>query len=108
VSTALNERQKPDISLQRRLAVGFGLHDAAINHDYNDWTRRNRMPGTLQVFNSHIWPGISTDRDFKTHPEWFALVNGERKPSKPCYSHPEVIARGVAQSLAHFETNPTT
>ncbi len=103
---ALNIRQKPDVSLQRKLAMGWGLHSPVLVRDYDDWTRRNRLPGTLQVYNSHTWPGISPDRDFAAHPEWFALVKGERKPSKPCYSHPEVIARGVAQSLAYLEKNP--
>lgn len=107
LSVSVNERQKPDIGLQRHLAVGHGLHSATIARDYNDWTRRNRMPGTLHVTNSHVWPGINPDKDFATHPEWFALVKGERKPSKPCYANPEVIARGVAQSLAHFDKNPS-
>jgi hypothetical protein len=103
---AANERQKPSVALLRRLPVGHGLHDATIARDYQDWTRRNRMPGILHTFNSHIWPGISVEKDFKTHPEWFAEVNGKRQKSQPCYSHPEVIARGVAQSIAYLDKNP--
>ena len=106
LAVSLDERQKPDISLQRKLPVGHGLHSAELARDYDDWCRRNRMAGTLAVYNSHIWPGISPDKDFAAHPEWFALVKGKRKPSKPCYSNPKVIARGVAQSLAILEKNP--
>ena len=106
VQVALDERQKPDIALQRGLAMGFGMHSPAIHRDYEDWKRRNRVLGTLQVVNSHSWPGINPQKDFADHPEWFSLVKGERTPSKPCYSNPEVIARGVAQSLAFFEKNP--
>ncbi len=106
IQVALDERQKPDIALQRGLAMGFGMHSPAIQRDYADWKRRNRVLGTLQVVNSHSWPGINPQKDFAAHPEWFSLVKGERKPSKPCYAHPEVIARGVAQSLAFFEKNP--
>jgi len=106
LALSLDERRKPEISLQRQLAMGHGLHSPAILRDNTDWLRRNRMIGTLHVNNSHTWPGISPEKDLATHPEWFALVNGTRKPSKPCYSHPEVIARGVAQSLAFFEKTP--
>ena len=106
IALTVDERRKPDVDLQRRLAVGHGLHSPAIARDYEDWTRRNRLPGAMKTFNSHIWPGVSPERDFAGHPEWFALVNGKRQTSQPCYAHPEVIARGVAQSLAYFAKNP--
>ena len=57
--------------------------------------RRNRMGSPLNVATTHSWIGLDPDKDFATHPEWFALVNGERRHNKPCYSNPEVIAKAT-------------
>lgn len=51
----------------------------------------------------HTWHGLDPAGDFARHPEWFALSGGVRTPSKPCYSHPEVIERAIAFALAEAE-----
>jgi len=47
----------------------------------------------------HTWFGLNNGADFAAHPEWFALVDGKRKASKPCYSHPDVIKQGIRHAL---------
>jgi uncharacterized protein DUF4838 len=106
VTVALHQRQKPDIGLQRTLAVGHGPGSAQNRQAYEDWVRRNKLGQPFDMPTSHAWLGISPKKDFTEHPEWFGLVAGVRKPSKPCYAHPEVIARGIAAALAYFDKNP--
>ena len=42
------------------------------------------------------------------HPEYFALVNGERtaRGAQICFSNPEVVARAVRAARNHFDNNP--
>lgn len=53
----------------------------------------------MAVSIGHTWQGLDAARDFKDHPDWFALVGGKRQASKPCYSHPEVLERAIAHAL---------
>ncbi len=39
-------------------------------------------------------------KTFDEHPEWFALVNGKRRPPQMCTTHPEVLERMVDYVLA--------
>lgn len=106
VAVALDERQRPSFSVQRKFSMGFGMHSKRIQEDVEDWQRRNRMGGPGRAETSEGWPDISPDKDFAAHPEWFGMVNGQRVPKKPCYSNPEVIARGISKALRTFEKNP--
>ncbi len=86
---------QPDYSSQRRLWYGFGAYGPGRT-DLAVWNRKNRMGGPEPVSIGHTWYGINrSDEFFEANPEWFALVerDGElqRRRSKPCYSHPQVI-----------------
>lgn len=99
LSLASRERRfTPDFPTQRRIWYGYGAY-GPCREDWNAWVRHNRMGGPLQVGIGHSWAGLNPEKDFEKHPEWFALVDGERQPSKPCYSHPEVLARAKAAAL---------
>ncbi|MEM7396835.1 MAG: DUF4838 domain-containing protein, partial [Verrucomicrobiota bacterium] len=68
--------------------------------EWEAWNRHNLMGGPAEVKIHHSWFGLKPEEDFETHPEWFALTGGERRPTKPCYSHPEVIERAREYTLA--------
>ena len=76
----------------------------SYQREFQIWCRRNRFGG-LSVASGHRWAEIAPPEVYgETHPEYFALVKGERdcKPhdgkhgNQPCLSHPEV-ARLVAE-----------
>lgn len=98
VEVALNSRQSPTLTIDRKIWHGFGDYPQCRN-DMNNWNHHNRMGGPAPVSLGHSWVGINAERDFQDHPEWFALVKGQRKKSKPCYSNPEVIAKGIQYAL---------
>lgn len=93
-----NERQSPSFPTQRRIWYGFGAYPKSRD-DWEAWVRHNRMGGPIEVSIGHSWHGLNAERDFARHPEWFALVDGKRQPSKPCYSHPEVIEIATQAAL---------
>lgn len=103
---AVDEIGGPDFYIQRRVWPGHGLHTPTTVKELGDWQRRNGIAQPFGVENSHSWIGLDEKADFQTHPEWFALVNGQRKTSKPCYANPEVIAKAIKYALNHFEKNP--
>ena len=93
---------QPAFPTQRRIWYGFGAY-GPCKEDYENWMRHNRMGGPLEVSIGHSWAGLNAEKDFSTHPEWFALVGGRRQPSKPCYAHPDVIARAKESALRRAE-----
>jgi hypothetical protein len=101
IEVRLDERQAPSYSLGRHIHYGFGAFPPCAR-DLKDWNRHNRMGGPIPVGMGHTWFGLDRVKDFAAHPEWFALVAGKRKASKPCYSHPDVIKQGIrhAQEMA--------
>ena len=92
-----DRQSAPNFPTQRRIWYGYGAYPQS-KQEWEDWNRRNRMGSPISIGIGHSWAGLNRERDFKTHPEWFALVEGKRQPTKPCYSHPEVIARAIASA----------
>src|SRR5262249_23082135 len=82
----------------RHIWYGFGAYPSCAK-EFKDWNHHNRMGGPSPVQIGHTWFGLEPKKDFKEHPEWFALVGGQRKPSKPCYSHPDVIKQAIRHAL---------
>jgi len=72
--------------------------------DLPRWSRRQRLGG-LYFPGAH---GISLlpKADIETEPELFALVDGERRDSQLCVTHPEVVRRAAAAAVDFFERNP--
>lgn len=93
-----DERQSPSFALQRKLWYGFGASPGCAR-DLAEWERHNRMGGPIPITIGHSWHGLDPKADFAKHPEWFAQVDGKRQPSKPCYSHPDVVKRAIDHAL---------
>lgn len=64
------------------------FEDSEDRH-YADWHKLNYFfedrINFVHSFNQYL-----PDTYFKTHPEYFALVDGKRTPVQPCLSHPDV------------------
>jgi hypothetical protein len=103
IAGAWNERESPSFVIERHIGYGFGGYRPCLQ-DFEEWNRHNRMGGPLAVSIGHSWQGIDAAKDFKEHPEWFAQVGGKRQPSKPCYSHPEILKRAIAHALKEAAT----
>jgi len=107
LSIAVEAVESPDYHA-RRIWFGFGPlkeREAA----YDEWCRRNRAVSGITLRAAHAYDGILSRNKalVAEHPEYLALVGGERKPSKFCISNPELRRLVVYDSLAQFATNPT-
>ncbi len=99
IAGSWNEIGRPSFPTQRRIWYGFGAY-GPCRDDLEAWNRHNRMGGPIEVGIGHTWHGLNPEKDFAEHPDWFALTGGKRQPTKPCYSHPQVIARAIEFALA--------
>jgi hypothetical protein len=78
------------------------------------WQQRNRLGG-LNIADGHRWGQICSPLVYgKTHPEYFALVNGKRDTiyydgkheNQPCTSNPEVLKLAADYIIAQFYARP--
>ena len=109
---SLDISDRPRI-LARRIWYGYGaFSDNARPHgaqkDYDAWARHNCMASSFRVNAGHAWQNIiaTNHKEFAEHPEYLALVKGERKGEQLCVSNPAVRALAVKSALDFFQKNP--
>jgi len=84
--------------------MGFGAYrkESAL------WIQRNRQLRVTWLPCFHYWnAGLDPEKNFAKHPEYFALVDGERRPTQPETVNPEVIRLKVEHAKEFFRENPT-
>jgi len=105
----LDITESPDYHY-RHIWYGFGPWD--YNREpWDDWRRKNRMGGGLLVHSGHAYGGIIAAKKaaFDQHPEYYALVNGERQvqpQAKLCISNPELRKLVVEYARDTFASRP--
>lgn len=99
----LNFRKTPAFEIR---SVGLGYPSVYHTKTFDDaarrWSRRNRLGWVRSAVFGHSWYdafNLKTDDSFQEHPEWFALVDGKRRPPQMCTTHPEVLDRMVEHVL---------
>lgn len=106
---ALDTLQRPDY-FARRLSGSTSLGKDAYGDGraYRDWMARNRVAEGWVISDTHIYGFIITARkkEFEAHPEYLALVDGQRKGSKFCTANKDLRKLVVDFALEHFQKNP--
>lgn len=106
LSIAVNAVEHPAY-LSRLIAIGGG--QLPENREkYANWKARNRVVQGITLMTSHSYGKIITRNKaaFDAHPEYYALVNGERKPSKFCISNAGLRQLVLQDALGQFEKYP--
>lgn len=96
--------------LARRIWYGWGPWDHALE-PYRRWTVRNRTDAGMRLHTSHAYGGIIRDlkAEFDRHPEYYALVDGERRPgrhAKLCISNADLRRLVVGLQVERVRKNP--
>lgn len=95
---ALDLRETPVFSI-RSVQLGYATyHNAAFHDAERRWARRSRLAWVRSAVFGHSWDAafdLRKGQTFKEHPDWFALVNGERRPPQMCTTNPAVIDRMI-------------
>ena len=103
VVPALDVRGTPAFEI-RSIQLGYFSHHTKVFADAaRKWARRSRLAWVRSAVFGHSWDAafdLRKGETFKQHPEWFALVNGVRKPPQMCTTNPEVLTRMVDYVLA--------
>jgi Domain of unknown function (DUF4838) len=94
----------------RRIWYGFGAWDYAAE-PYRQWCVRNRATGGVELHTGHAYGGIirGLQAEFDKHPEYYPLINGERRPSKEaklCIGNEDLRKLVVQYELTQFKKNP--
>ncbi len=103
------ESDRPAI-LARRIWWGYGYFDRVERRcqtDYEAWARHNRMAQSFRPYTGHAWQTIIRENQetFDAHPEYLALVKGERRGPQMCISNPAVRTMATAWALNQLEKN---
>ncbi len=129
----INDYEKPDFIWRDRGPGGalWGategpteMHDRArlmgITKKHQDevklWEKRNKWGG-IKIYGGHILSEIFPPEEYaKTHPEYYALVNGKRTPpddnydykhgAQICTTNPEVLKIAVEFARNFFDKHP--
>lgn len=98
----LNVRATPAFTI-RSFSHGYSqYHTKTFSDAAKKFDRRARLGWVRSAVFGHSWFdafNLRTDETFKQHPEWFALVDGKRRPPQMCTTNPEVIDRMVEHVL---------
>lgn len=99
----LEQRSTPELAI-RSIVLGYTrAHTEQFHQESRRWMRRSRLGWVRSAVFGHSWEAafnLRSGQDFAEHPEWFALVNGRRRPPQMCTTDPAVIERMVEYVLA--------
>lgn len=109
LSIEVDVRERPAF-LARRIWYNWGLW-GYNNEPYRQWNRRNRMAKGFDLDSGHSYEGIigSNKAEFDKHPEYLALVKGERKMRgdvKFCVSNPGLRKLVAEHAVRTFKKRP--
>ena len=106
LAIAINTIERPSY-YSRHIWYGFGPWDYA-REPYLDWCRKNRATQGIELHTGHTGEKLRAQYDqvFREHPEYLALVNGQRSSDKFCISNPQLRQLIVDHALEHFAAHP--
>lgn len=84
--------QKPDF-LIRDLWLEFSwkgdwapIPENVVRSEYPLWHMRNKLGKSISCYFGHSWAAHITNDHFKEHPEYYPLINGQRRPEEVFHS----------------------
>jgi len=104
---AVDQTIKPDFHT-RLIWYGHGLWKYN-EQPYADWMARNRALKAFELNTSHVYQSIirQNPETFEQHPEYLALIGGQRGGSKFCISNPDLRKFIVEKhALEYFRDHP--
>ena len=79
-----------------------------MQRDFETWKRRNRMAQSCRTSTGHAWQSVilQNKETFDAHPEYLALVKGNRRGPQLCVSQPEVRRIATEWALRRLRLKP--
>jgi hypothetical protein len=107
----LNTLEIPEVNIYERplntYRVVYGNFTA--DKEYKDWHRLNEIDDVFgEGYYVHtFWKLVPAGKYFDSHPEYFALIDGERSPKQICLSNPEVFEIALENLRTEILRQPT-
>ena len=103
---AVDALEQPDYAY-RIIWYGCGTWDYNAE-PLRQWQIRNRAAGSFQLNTGHAYDGIlrRCRAEFRAHPEYLGLVDGQRSSSKFCISNPGLRKLVVRDALDWIAEHP--
>ena len=73
---------------------------------FYDWHLRNYNTGHPITHGHNLLTPVPPQKYMKEHPEYYALVAGERQPTQPCTTNPDAIRIFIDYINDYFDRNP--
>lgn len=109
----VKELSLPTGSINGKLSSDFRLTRSA-SPEFGEWQRRNRNSFERWITSQHYWNYIIPEKIYfdpqkpdTYHPEYYALIGGQRSTSQICTSNPEVIKIAIETAKQFFKDHPT-
>lgn len=111
---AIDDVQEPAFLMRKfsgtNRATGAGVSGKPISVE---WENRNRLR-TRYAFHHNLWRLLDPEVYGEEHPDWFPMIDGERRPPKrnsssgwqPCMTSEGGIAQIIENIRAQFDENP--
>lgn len=107
----VDTREAPDY-YARRIWYNWGMRWGYNREPYRHWSARNRVVRGFMLRSGHAYGRIirANRETFKKHPEYYALVDGERKNrggnTKFCVANPGLRKLVVDWAVRHVKAHP--
>lgn len=97
----INDLQNPQMDFR-------SLHywDVEIDQEYLDWHKLNRIDDKWGIWGHSFFKLLPPTQYFSDHPEYFGLVNGERKAMQLCLTNSEVLKIVIAELEKRIKDAP--
>lgn len=109
----VKELSLPIGQIPGKLSSDFRISRSA-GPEFGEWQRRNQNALERWITSQHYWNYILPEKTYfdpkKTdtyHPEYYALIGGQRSTSQICTSNPEVIKIAIETAKQFFKDRPT-
>lgn len=95
-----------DINEQPAFVYREAYLPAAFDDEYLNWHRLHRFEEQWGLWGHTFFKFVPPEKYFKIHPEYFSLVNKERKPYQLCLSNKEVLKLTIEKVREEIRQRP--
>ena len=106
LTIAVDASVAPDFVVHRYSGIGWDI--AATVPPFREWAERNRMTSGFDLENHHVYQAIISKfrNEFRAHPEYYGLLNGQRTSHKICVSNPSVQNLAIGFAIDYLAEHP--
>jgi hypothetical protein len=96
----------PDLDISSIPNFRYRSLNVGADDSTRQWAERNRMTADGALPEKSLEDLLPPEEFFAGHPEFYALVDGVRRPPHLCLSNPQVLEVAASRAVQFFRRNP--